>query len=250
MSVDVTWYGHATTGVTTPMVKILIDPWFDDNPMASAKAEEVEADVIIVTHGHHDHLGDTVAIARRTGALVISNFEIVTYLGREETVEGANAPYRGSEQAGATPGLKNLHAMHIGGAHSFDWGQVKLTPALHGSSMPDGSYGGLAAGVLLYLGGIRIYHAGDTGLFSDMQLIGEPDLDLALIPIGDNFTMGPDDALLAVKYLQPKHVIPLHYDTFELIAQDVGEWAGRVDSRTGATPHVLTAGESFTIDND
>ena len=242
MSVEVTWYGHSTTGITTPMVKILIDPWFTDNPMASAKAEDVEADVIVVTHGHSDHLGDTVEIAKRTGALVISNFEIVTAL--EKATAGAMHAYRGSK----SEGLTNLHALHIGGGHSFDWGRIKLTPALHGSALPDGSYGGLAAGVLLYLGGVRIYHAGDTGLFSDMKLIGEPGLDVALLPIGDNFTMGPDDALQAVKFLQPKNVIPLHYDTFDLIAQDVGEWSARVDRKTGATAQVLKPGETFTLE--
>ena len=227
MSVQVTWYGHSTTGINSPMAKILVDPFFSGNAATSAKADEVEADVIVVTHGHDDHLGDTVEIAKRTGALVISNFEIINYLQAQ--------------------GLENVHPLHIGGGHSFEWGRVKLTIAQHGSSMPDGSYGGLAAGVLLYLGGIRIYHAGDTGLFYDMKLIGEAALDLALLPIGDNFTMGPDDALRAVKLLAPKNVIPMHYDTFDVIQQDPGEWAVRVGQETQATAQVLKPGESFTM---
>jgi L-ascorbate metabolism protein UlaG (beta-lactamase superfamily) len=228
MSVEITWYGHSTTGITTPMVKILIDPFFTGNDMASAKAEEMEADVIAVTHGHSDHVGDTVEIAKRTGALVISNFEIINYLEKQ--------------------GLENLHPLHIGGGKGFDWGRILLTIAQHGSSMPDGSYGGLAAGVLLYLGGIRIYHAGDTGLFYDMTLIGDYKLDVAMVPIGDNFTMGPDAAVKAVEFLRPKHVIPLHYDTFDVIQQDPVEWGSRVERATNAEVHILKPGESLTLE--
>ena len=226
-TVDVTWYGHSVTGVTTPMVKLLIDPFFSGNSQATVTAEDVQPDVIIVTHGHSDHVGDTVEIAKRTGALVISNFEIVNWLEKQ--------------------GLTNLHAMHIGGGRSFEWGRVKLTIAHHGSSMPDGSYGGLAAGVELFLGGIRIYHAGDTGLFYDMKLIGEDNLDLALLPIGDNFTMGPDDALRAVHLLEPKLVVPMHFDTFDVIQQDAGEWAARVDRETRSDVKLLQPGETLTL---
>ncbi len=229
MSVQVTWYGHATTGIVSPMVKILIDPFFTGNDLASASADDVEADVIVVTHGHADHLGDTVEIAKRTGALVVSNFEVINWLQEK--------------------GLDNVHPMHIGGGHSFEWGRVKLTMAQHGSSMPDGSYGGLAAGVLLYLGGIRLFHAGDTGLFYDMKLIGEDGaLDLAMLPIGDNFTMGPDDALRAVKLLQPKAVVPMHFDTFEVINQDPAEWAVRVSKATNATVNVMKPGDELTLE--
>jgi L-ascorbate metabolism protein UlaG (beta-lactamase superfamily) len=227
MSIQVTWYGHSTTAVVTPEAKILIDPFFTGNAMASAKAEDVEADVIAVTHGHGDHVGDTVDIAKRTGALVISNFEIVNWLQNQ--------------------GLSNLHPLHIGGGHNFPWGRLKLTIAHHGSAMPDGSYGGLAAGILLDLGGIRVYHAGDTGLFSDMKLIGGVGIDLALIPIGDNFTMGPDDAVQAVQLLRPKNVIPLHFDTFDVIQQDASEWAVRTSKETGSNVHVLKPGESLDV---
>ena len=243
MSVQVTWYGHSAVGIVSPMVKILIDPFFTGNDMASASADDVEADVIIVTHGHSDHLGDTVDIAKRTGAMVISNFEIINWL-TPKLAGTKESPYREGADNEA-----NVHALHIGGGHGFEWGRVKLTMAQHGSSMPDGSYGGLAAGVLLYLGGIRIYHAGDTGLFYDMKLIGENGrLDLAMLPIGDNFTMGPDDALRAVKLLGARNVAPLHFDTFDVIHQDPAEWAVRVGKETDVTAHVLEPGGELTLE--
>ena len=222
------YHGQSCFEIHTTQAKLIVDPWLDDNPVADIAADDVECDVILVTHGHSDHLGDTVLLARRTGALVVSNFEIVTYLQKQ--------------------GLEKLHPLHIGGGKSFSWGRVKLTMAMHGSSLPDGGYGGVAAGVLLNLGGTTIYHAGDTGLFYDMKLIGDARIDLAMIPIGDNFTMGPDDAVKAVSLLRPKMVAPMHYNTFDVIEQDPNEWAAAVERETSAKPKVLEPGQTIILE--
>ena len=210
-----TWYGHATLGLETDEHKVLIDPFFTDNPAASTTAESVDADFILVSHGHGDHVGDTVAIATRTGAGIISNFEIANWFGAQ--------------------GLEKVHPQHLGGGFQHPFGYLKLTLALHGSALPDGSCGGNPAGFLLTTNdGKKIYMAQDTGLFGDMQLIGDEGIDLAVIPIGDNFTMGPDDALKAVKFLRPKAVI-----------QNPVSWADKVHAETPAKVVVLDAGESF-----
>ena len=140
------------------------------------------------------------------------------------------------------------HALHIGGGHTFPFGYVKMTQALHGSSLPDGSYGGNPGGFLLVMNDeSHYYFAGDTGLFSDMRLIGEGGLDAAVIPIGDNYTMGPKDALKAVQFLHPKVVIPMHYDTFDVIQQDVGAWKASVEAETDTDVLVMQPGESVSI---
>ncbi len=227
MSTKITWFGHASLGLEVGGYKLLVDPYFTDNPAASITAKDATADYILITHGHFDHVGDAVSVAKRTGATLVSNFEIADWASRQ--------------------GVQNTHGQHIGGGHTFPFGYLKLTQALHGSGLPDGSYGGNPAGFLITpKDGRKIYITGDTGLFSDMRLIGQEGIDIAILPIGDNFTMGPDDAYKAVELIMPKHVIPIHFNTWELIAQDAGKWAERV-SRLGTKVHVLKPGESLTL---
>jgi L-ascorbate metabolism protein UlaG (beta-lactamase superfamily) len=169
-----------------------------------------------------------VAIARRTGATVVCNYEISEWLHKQ--------------------GLTKVHGQQHGGGHGFPFGRVKLTLAFHGSVLPDGTYGGNPCGFLMYFNdGKKVYDAADTGLFGDMRLIGEEGIDLAILPIGDNYTMGPDDALRAVKLLQPKKVLPIHYNTWDLIAQDAAAWAARVRQETRAEPVVLKPGEWMDV---
>src|SRR5437588_6321532 len=225
MATRLRWLGHACLYLESGGHKILIDPFLTGNPAAAAKADEVAADFILVSHGHEDHLGDTVAIAKRTGATVISNYEISVWLQDK-------------------PGLKKVHGMQHGGSHRFPFGRLKLTLAFHGSALPDGSNGGNPCGVHLFFNdGARVYDAADTALFGDMRLIGEEGVDLAALPIGDNYTMGPDDDLRAVKLVQPKKVLPIHYDTFPVINQDAKAWAERVKKETQTQPVVLQPGE-------
>lgn len=228
MATKLTWYGHATLGLETDGHKLIIDPFFTGNPVASATADEVEADYILVSHGHGDHVGDAVAIAKRTGATAIANAEIASWLAEQ--------------------GVEKTHPQHLGGGYQHPFGYLKLTLALHGSALPDGSNGGNPAGFLLTTNdGKKIYMAQDTGLFGDMSLIGDEGIDLAVLPIGDNYTMGPADALKAVKFLRPKTVIPMHYNTWDLIAQNSTSWAEDVQSETKAKVVILSAGESFEL---
>lgn len=227
MSSKLTWYGHATLGLETGGYKLLIDPYFSGNPSAPVRADQVKADFILVTHGHGDHIGDTLSIARRCNATVITNFEIANWLDKQGV---------------------ETHAQHIGGGFHHPFGYLKFTQAFHGSGLPDGSYGGNPAGFLLTTkDNKKIYISGDTGLFGDMKLIGEEGIDVATLPIGDNFTMGPADALRAVKFIMPKIIIPIHYGTWELISQDAEAWAKQVREETGAEVRVLKPGETTTL---
>ncbi|MFZ5877879.1 MAG: metal-dependent hydrolase [Chloroflexota bacterium] len=228
MTTTLTWHGHATLGLETGGYQLVIDPFFSGNPAADIAADAVQADFLLVSHGHGDHVGDAVAIARRTGATIVSNFEIASWFGGQ--------------------GVEKTHGQHIGGGHRHPFGYLKLTLALHGSVLPDGSNGGNPCGFLLTTNdGHKLYFAQDTGLFGDMKLIGEEGLDLAILPIGDNYTMGPDDALRAVKLLEPKFVIPIHYNTWDLLAQDAHAWKERVERETQTKVVVLKPGESFSI---
>jgi L-ascorbate metabolism protein UlaG (beta-lactamase superfamily) len=225
--VALTYHSHACFSIAVGDTHLLIDPFLEGNPLADVGPDEVKADYILVSHGHGDHVGDTVQIARRTGAMTISNFEIQGWLQGQ--------------------GVETSHPLHIGGGYDFPFGRVKLTIAHHGSALPDGSYGGNPAGFLLTLEGKKIYHACDTGLFYDMKLIGEGGLDVAILPIGDNFTMGPEDALRAVQLLAPKIVIPIHYDTFDVIKQDPDAFAARVEAETTARCVILKPGDRLQL---
>ncbi len=226
MSIVLTYHGHSCFSIQTGSADLLIDPFLTGNEMAEVKPEQLNPTYILVSHAHGDHLGDTVPIARRTGAEVISNFEIANYMERH--------------------GITANH-MHIGGARQYPFGKVKLTIAHHGSSFPDGSYGGNPCGFLLWLEGKVLYFAGDTALTYDMRLYGEEGIDVAMLPIGDNFTMGPEDAVKAVQFLQPKQAVLMHYNTFGVITQDAEAVADAVRRQTNSQPVLLKPGETLTV---
>ncbi len=223
--VEVRYLGHSAVLLTDGKTRILIDPFLTGNPLAPLGVDKVEADLILVTHAHGDHFGDAVALSKK-GGTVVSTFEIATYAERH--------------------GAKAI-PMNIGGRYRFEGGWLQWFPAWHSSSFPDGTYGGMPMGVVVELGGKRIYHAGDTALFSDMRLIGEVGLDLALLPIGDHFTMGPEEALKALELLKPKRVVPIHYNTFPPIQQDGEAFAERAKAQ-GVLGQALKPGETLTLD--
>lgn len=195
-----TYLGHSVFYIEHNDYKIIIDPFITGNPVCPNKAGDIYADFIVLSHGHGDHFGDTLEIAKRCNSTVIAVNELANYVASK----GAKA-----------------HNMHIGGSHNFPFGKVKFTIAHHGSSSNEGEYLGEPAGILLFLDGKTIYHAGDTGLFMDMKLIGElHKIDIAFLPIGDNFTMGMEDALKAVELLNPELTIPMHYNTWPVISAD------------------------------
>lgn len=234
MATRVRWLGHSALLVESEGRSVLIDPFLTGNPTAAASADEVPADLILISHGHGDHVGDAVAIAKRTGATVASNYEISLWL--QQPSQGLPA--------------EKVQGLQHGGSFLFENSvRVKLTLAFHGSALPDGSNGGNPCGFVLTMPDrTRIYDAADTALFGDMALIGEEGIDLAILPIGDYYTMGPEDAVRAVKLLKPRFVLPIHYNTFPPIAQDAAAWAERVKAETSAQPVILQPGEWFNVE--
>lgn len=220
---ELKYLGHACFMLCEGKNSVIIDPFLTGNPSAKSTAEQISCQHILVSHGHDDHLGDAVSIAKQNGATVIATAEIA----RVCTEKGVSA-----------------HAMHIGGKHSFDFGYVRITQAFHGS----GIAGGHACGFIVNFYGKTIYHTGDTGIFGDMALLGRLEsIDVALLPIGDNFTMGPGDAAEAANLIKPKLVVPMHYNTWPLIAQDPVAFKQDVETRFGIPVQVMQPGSSLTL---
>lgn len=225
----VSFHGHAIIKIETQGKTILFDPFINGNDLTDLVVDEVKPDVIILTHGHNDHVGDTVELAKKHDALVIANADLATVLSWQ--------------------GVERIHSMNIGGAYEFEFGKVKMTPALHGSGYTTVDnqlmYCGQPAGILFTAEGKTIYHAGDTALYSDMKLIGERHpIDVAFVPIGDNFTMGPEDAALAIQFLQAKLAVPIHYDTFPPIKQNPHHFLELLPNGNG---RVLKPGEFIEL---
>ncbi|MDG0812559.1 metal-dependent hydrolase [Cohnella rhizosphaerae] len=228
----VTFLGHACVKLEKDGRSLIIDPYLTGNPLAAASADDIQADHILLTHGHGDHVGDTVSIAKRTGAQVVSTPELATFLGWQ--------------------GVADTVGMNIGGTYDLGYAKVKMVQAFHSSgyTLADEQrivYLGMPTGLIVTWGGLTILHAGDTGLFGDMKMIGERhDIDLAFIPIGDHFTMGPADALTAAEWLKPKQVVPVHYDTFPPIRQDANAYAQALGQK-GIQGTVLKPGERLEL---
>ena len=222
-----TFHGQSTFTIETDGgARLVIDPFFDDNPVSDIKRADVGAvDYILCTHGHFDHFADAIPLARETGATLISTFEIVSFA--------------------ETQGIAKVHPLHIGGGHDFPFGRAKMTPAIHGGQVhgdETGQFTTIPGGFLLHIDGKRIYHAGDTALTLDMQLL-RGKVDVAILPIGDNFTMGPEDAATAVGFIESEVVIPVHYNTWPLIEQDPEHFRALVGER--AHVQVMAPGDRY-----
>ncbi len=214
--------------IETEEHRILLDPFLTDNPAAKIPVQQLpKVDHILISHGHFDHVADAATIAKQHDATIVAIYEIADWFTKTQNVE-------------STVG------MNIGGQIELPFGSVKMTPALHSSQLPDGSYGGEPAGFLVTIQGTRIYFACDTALFSDMKIYAE-NVDVAVLPIGDVFTMGIDDSVAATKLINAKKVLPAHYDTWPPIAQNANEWAARIQTETTAEPVVLAVGESIDL---
>ncbi len=226
--IKLTWLSHATWLIETDEHRVLLDPFLSDNPAAKMKPNDLDSiGYVLISHGHFDHVADAAAIAGKHNATLVAIYETANWFAEKH-------------------GVQSTVGMNLGGATELPFGSVKMVPAMHSNALPDGTYGGSPAGFVLTIQGKRIYFACDTSLFSDMKLVAHG-VDVAVLPIGDLFTMGIDDSIEAIKLIQPQHVFPTHYNTWPPIEQDADAWAEKVSSQTSATPHVLSVGEGWTI---
>lgn len=224
----ITYYGHSCFGVEVNGKNLLFDPFISQNPLAShIKVSEIPADYILLSHGHGDHVGDAVDIAKRTGAKVVSIYEVTEWMSRQ--------------------GVSNVHGMNIGGKVKFEFGNIKCVVAVHSSTLPDGTYGGNPMGFVIETSAGCFYFAGDTALTYDMKLIGEyRSVDFAMLPIGDNFTMNADNAIIASDFINCDRIIGMHYDTFEAIRIDKNETKQKFE-RAGVDLFLMEIGQTLTI---
>ena len=225
---NLTYYGHACFAVETAGQHLLFDPFITGNELAKhIRLDDIKADYILVSHAHIDHILDTVALAQRTGAKVISNYETVTWLGKQ--------------------GVKNLHPMNLGGSFKFPFGRVKYTPAIHSSGLPDGSYGGNPGGFVVDGPDGAFFYSGDTALSHDFDFIGaEFKLNFAVLPIGDNFTIGPADAIRLANLVKATEIVGVHYDTFPPIKIDRAA-ATALFAKAGLRLHLPAIGETIAL---
>jgi len=229
MGIELTWFGHATWRVRSEGKTILVDPFIAENPACRATIDQLgPVDLILITHGHADHVADAATVANKYQSTVACVYEIATWLQSKHQVA-------------------NAVGMNLGGEKNFGFCKVKMTIAFHSSELPDGSYGGNPAGFVVTISGKRLYFAGDTALFGDMQLIGKLGIDAAILPIGDLFTMGPADSVEATKLICPAVALPSHYNTWPPIIQDANAWGLLIREQTRAKPVVLQSGESYSL---
>jgi L-ascorbate metabolism protein UlaG (beta-lactamase superfamily) len=236
MSIEITWLGHSTWWIKTGDFAILIDPFIGDNPACKVDATSLRPTHILISHGHFDHIQDAAEIAKLSNAVVITNFEIASWLSSKH-------------------GVSNSVGMNLGGKTRLPFGDVQFTQAVHSSMLPDGSYGGACGGFLIHFASrdsfksneYRLYYAGDTALFSDMQTIARGGVDCFIVPIGDLYTMGPEDSIQAIQWVRPKLVLPTHYNTWPPIAQNTEEWVKRVESSTDVRALAPAVGEAVRL---